>query len=172
MNRIFLIGYMGSGKSAMGRLLADRLGFGFIDLDQYIEGKYHKTIAQLFELEGESAFRDKERSCLHEVAEFENVVVATGGGAPCFFDSMDVLNGKGITIYLKLTPHQLVERLLKGKAGVRPLIAGKSREELLDYIQQALEFRSRFYEMAKVIIAGNDHEIIDQINTFQIAGDL
>ncbi len=162
---------MGSGKSAMGRLLAERLGFGFIDLDQYIEGKYHKTIAQLFEAEGESSFRTKERSCLHEVAEFEKVVVATGGGAPCFFNSMEMLNSKGTTIYLKLSSLQLVERLLKGKAGVRPLIAGKTNEELLEFVQQTLEQRSRFYEQAKVVISGSDSEIAHQINAFQLPVD-
>lgn len=168
MNRIFLTGYMGSGKSAMGRLLAGRLGYSFIDLDHYIEGKFRKTIAQIFKEEGEEVFREKEKLSLREVGEFEKVVVATGGGAPCFFDSMDYMNQQGVTIYLKLSPEQLVARLLKGKAGVRPLISGKSPEELLQLIETMLEKRSPFYEKAQYIIQGTDQEIIDQINVFGI----
>lgn len=168
MNRIFLTGYMGSGKSAMGRMLATRLGYSFIDLDHYIEGKYRKTIAQLFQEEGEDAFREKEKLCLHEVGEFENVVIATGGGAPCFFDSMEYMNQQGVTLYLKLNPEQLVARLLKGKAGVRPLIKDKSPDELREFIESMLEKRSCFYEKAQHIIQGNDQEIIDQLTVFTI----
>ncbi|MDX9748612.1 MAG: shikimate kinase [Paludibacter sp.] len=167
--RIFLVGYMGSGKSAMGRLLAKRFNFSFVDLDHYIEGKYHKTIAQLFQDEGEATFREKEKSCLREVGEFENTVIATGGGAPCFFDSMEYMNRQGLTIYLRLQPEQLVDRLQKGKAGVRPLINGKSPEDLLVFIRSMLEKRSAFYEMAQRIIEGNDEEITRQINDFYVS---
>lgn len=167
MNRLFLTGYMGSGKSAMGRILATQLGYCFIDLDHYIEGKFHKTIAQLFESEGEEVFREKESLCLREVGEFENVVVATGGGAPCFFDNMDYMNRQGTTIYLKLTPEQLMKRLVNGRAGVRPLISGKTPDELRHYIGTMLERRSRFYEQSKVVISGTDNEIIHQIQFFR-----
>ncbi len=168
MNRIFLVGYMGSGKSAMGRLLAKRLGYSFVDLDHYIEGKYHKTIAQLFQEEGESAFREKEKLCLREVGEFENTVIATGGGAPCFFDSMEYMNQQGVTIYLKLSPGELVTRLLKGKAGVRPLLTNKTPEELLDFITTMLQKRTVYYEKSRHVIQGNDSEIIDQVTSFEI----
>ena len=168
MNRIFLVGYMGSGKSAMGRLLAKRLGYSFVDLDHYIEGKYHKTIAQLFQEEGESAFREKEKLCLREVGEFENTVIATGGGAPCFFDSMEYMNQQGVTIYLKLSPGQLVTRLLKDKAGVRPLLTNKTPEELLDFITTMLQKRTVYYEKSRHVIQGNDSEIIDQVTSFEI----
>ena len=170
MNRIFLTGYMGSGKSAMGRLLATRLGFNFIDLDHYIEAKFHKTIAGIFETEGEGAFREKERLCLREAGEFENVVIATGGGAPCFFDSMEYMNQQGITVYLKLTPQQLANRLKKGKPGVRPLIATKSPDEILSLIETMLEHRQVFYEQSAVIITGSDNEIIDRIIAFKPFG--
>jgi shikimate kinase len=155
---------MGSGKSAMGRLLANRIGYSFIDLDHYIEGKFHKTIAQLFRDEGEAEFRNKERACLREVGEFEKTVIATGGGAPCFFDSMDYMNQQGFTIYLKLSPEQLAARLQKAKSGVRPLINGKNSDELREFIVTMLELRSEFYEKAQLVIEGNDREIIDQIN--------
>ena len=87
MKRIFLIGYMGAGKTTVGKVLSRQLGLSFIDLDHYIEGRYHKTVGQLFAEKGEDAFRDIERRMLREVAAFEDVLVSTGGGAPCFFDT-------------------------------------------------------------------------------------
>lgn len=166
MLRIFLVGYMGSGKSAMGRLLAREKGLNFIDLDTYIEGKYHRTIAEIFAQEGEDAFRSKERDCLREVAAFENVVIATGGGAPCFFDNMELMNAAGETIYLKLTPEHLAKRLSTSKAGVRPLIKDKSGEELLQHITTMLQKRECFYLQARHIIAGTDREIERLISQF------
>ncbi len=166
MLRIFLVGYMGSGKSAMGRLLARDKGLNFIDLDTYIEGKYHRTIAEIFAQEGEEAFRMKERNCLLEVAAFENVVIATGGGAPCFFDNMEVMNSQGETIYLKLSPEHLARRLSSAKAGVRPLISNKKGDELLRFITGMLHKREPFYLKAKFIISGNDMEIESQIRQF------
>lgn len=84
MKRIFLIGYMGAGKTTVGKVLSRQLELSFIDLDHYIEGRYHKTVGQLFAEKGEDAFRDIERRMLREVAAFEDVLVSTGGGAPCF----------------------------------------------------------------------------------------
>lgn len=166
MQRIFLVGYMGSGKTTMGKLLAQQLKLNFIDLDAYIEGKYHRTIAQIFQQEGESGFREIEKNCLHEVGEFENVVVATGGGAPCFFDNMTFMNQNGTTIYLKMTVDQLSNRLSSSKAGVRPLIANKNNEELHHFISEGLAKREDFYLAAKSIIAGSDEEITHQIKNF------
>ena len=91
MKRIFLIGYMGAGKTTVGKVLSQQLGLSFIDLDHYIEGRYHKTVGQLFAERGEEAFRDIERRMLREVAAFENVLVSTGGGAPCFFDNIEFM---------------------------------------------------------------------------------
>ncbi|MEA4937150.1 Shikimate kinase [bioreactor metagenome] len=166
MQRIFLVGYMGSGKTTMGKLLAQQLGLSFLDLDAYIEGKHHRTISQIFDKEGESGFREIEKKCLHEVADFENVVVATGGGAPCFFDNMTYMNQKGITLYLKMTINQLSKRLSSSKAGVRPLIANKNKEELYQFISEGLAKREDFYLMARHVISGSDEEIIRQIKNF------
>ena len=94
MERIFLIGYMGAGKTTVGRKLAKELDLSFIDLDLYIEGRYHRSIRQLFTERGEEGFRDIERRLLHEVAAFEDVLVSTGGGTPCFFDNMAFMNDK------------------------------------------------------------------------------
>ncbi|OJV38352.1 MAG: shikimate kinase [Bacteroidales bacterium 36-12] len=163
MSRIFLIGYMGSGKSAMGKLLADKLGLTFIDLDAYIENKYRRTIANIFADEGETAFREMEKNCLHEVSDFEDVVIATGGGAPCFFDNMEHMNSCGETIYLRLTPEHLVQRLSSSKAGVRPLLQNKKGNELLQQITELLKIREPFYMQAQLIIEGSDEEIERQI---------
>ena len=101
MKRVFLVGYMGAGKTTVGKELAKLAGLSFIDLDYYIEGRYHKAVSQIFAERGEEAFREIERNMLHEVAEFEDVLISTGGGAPCFFDNMEFMNASGTTVYLR-----------------------------------------------------------------------
>jgi shikimate kinase len=150
MERIFLIGYMGSGKTTVGKRLANSLSLEFIDLDAYIENKYRKTIATLFAEKGEMEFRKIERQSLHEVAVFENVVVSTGGGAPCYFDNMELMNKTGTTIYIKAHPEELAARLLASKT-VRPLIAGKPKEELIPFIAEHLAQRECYYNDAQIV---------------------
>ena len=145
MKRVFIIGYMGSGKTTVGKKLSKHLSLNFIDLDAYIENKYHKSIAALFEEKGEEGFREIERSALKEVALIENVIISTGGGAPCFFDNMELMNSAGITVYLQASPEELASRLLASKT-VRPLIKGKSREELIPFITEHLAKRDRYYK--------------------------
>jgi shikimate kinase len=146
-SRIILIGYMGAGKTTIGRALARSLGLAFYDLDWYIEERFHKTVSQLFAERGEAGFRDIERNMLHEVAEFENVVLSCGGGTPCFFDNIDYMNGCAPTVYLKATPEVLQAHLKMGKT-VRPLIAGKTPEQLDAFIRESLETREPFYGRA------------------------
>jgi len=153
--RIFLTGYMGCGKSTIGRKVAAGLGLNFIDLDKYIEERNFKSVPDIFAQEGEEAFRQKERQALKEVAQFEDIVVGTGGGAPCFFDNMQQMNDAGITIYLAPDNETLAFRLLKSKTE-RPLIAGKNKEELIQFINTALEKRSPFYEQSKIVIRGKN----------------
>ncbi len=153
--RIFLTGYMGCGKSTIGRKVAALMGINFIDLDKYIEERNFKSVPVIFAQEGEQAFRMKERQALEEVSQFEEIVVGTGGGAPCFFDNMKRMNESGITIYLAPDNETLAYRLLKSKTE-RPLIAGKSREELEQFISQALEKRAPFYEQSKIVIRGKN----------------
>ena len=150
MKRIFLIGYMGAGKTTVGKILANLLGLSFIDLDYYIEGRYHKTVSQLFAEKGEENFRTIERKMLHEVADFENVLVSTGGGTPCFFDNMEVMNEKGKTVYLKVSVEELTNRLEVCKA-TRPVLKGRSGEELTCFIAENLEKREPFYRQAAVV---------------------
>lgn len=158
MERIFIIGYMGSGKTTVGKRLAKSLSLSFVDLDAYIENKYRKTIPALFEEKGEDGFRKIEGQSLREVAEFEDVVISTGGGTPCFFDNMEVMNRAGLTIYLEAHPEDLADHLLASKT-VRPLIAGKSREELIPFITEHLARRESHYRKAKIIYP------IDRMNT-------
>ena len=107
MTRIIFIGYMGSGKTTVGKALSKELGLPFYDLDWYIESRMHKTVKQLFDSVGEEGFREIERNMLHEVAEFEDVIISCGGGTPCFFDNIDYINQQGDTIYLKASPEVL-----------------------------------------------------------------
>lgn len=148
MKSIILIGYMGSGKTTVGRQLALSLGIQFYDLDWYIEMRYHRTVAQIFAEKGEAGFREIERNMLHEAAEFEGIVLSCGGGTPCFFDNMDYMNSLAETVYLKATPEVLAMHLKMGKIE-RPLIKGKTEEELLKYIKDSLEVREPFYKKAK-----------------------
>jgi len=167
MNRFFLVGYMGSGKTSMGKLLADKLGYTFVDMDARIEEKYLKTVSDIFAEMGQDKFREMERDCLHEVATFENVVISTGGGAPCFFDNMDYMNHHGITVYLNLSIPQLVERLSSSRPGKRPLIDGLKGEYLEQFIVDALAIRQPFYSKAQIHISGTDEEMVEKITSIK-----
>lgn len=150
MERIFLVGYMGSGKTTLGKAFARVLNLTFVDLDWYIEERFHKTISELFAEKGEAGFRELEKKMLHEVAEFENVVIATGGGTPCFFDNMDFMNAHGKTVFLNVNTGVLFQRLAVAKQS-RPILSNKTDEELLQFISESLEKRLPHYTMAKHI---------------------
>lgn len=163
--RIFLIGFMGCGKSTMGRSLASLLNLTFIDLDIYIERKYFKTVPQIFAEEGEAEFRKKEHKVLEEVALFDDVIVATGGGAPCFFNNMEVMNRSGYCVFLDVEINTLVDRLIHSKTE-RPLIKGKSLEELKSFIRELMLKRRPFYEKANYILKGAEiktNDIVDLV---------
>ena len=163
MRRIILIGYMGSGKTTVGKALSKETGMMFYDLDWYIESRMHKTVSQIFAEKGEEGFRKIEYNMLHEVAEFEDVIISCGGGTPCFFDNMDYLNQQGDVVYLKATPETLYEHLLMAKIE-RPLLKGKSSEELIAYITEHLKERSPFYEKARHIL---DVNVLDEYDKIQ-----
>lgn len=139
---------MGAGKTTIGKALAREMDLDFYDLDWYIEDRFRKKIPQIFAEKGEGGFRDMERNMLREVGEFEDVVISCGGGTPCFFDNVDYMNQQGDTIFLSATPEVLKEHLLMGKSQ-RPLIQGKSPEELIDYIHESLQTRLPFYTKAR-----------------------
>jgi shikimate kinase len=156
--RVYLIGYMGCGKSTLGRRLSKHLGLQFIDMDHYIEERNCKTIPQIFAEDGEAEFRKKERRALEELAEFTDIVIATGGGAPCFFDNIELMNKTGKTIYLNISPNILADRLMKSKTE-RPLIKGKSRDELVAFIDETLKKRNAFYLQAQFQITQPDIDL-------------
>lgn len=162
MTRIFLTGYMGAGKTTLGKAFARKLGLSFIDLDWYIESRFHKTIAQLFAGRGEDGFRQLERNMLHEVGEFEDVVVSTGGGTPCFFDNMDYMNAQGQTVFLDVDVETLFRRL-RVATQQRPILQGKSEEELRTFIGQALADRAPYYAQARYRFDGSQLESREQI---------
>lgn len=149
MKPIFLIGYMGCGKSTMGRAVSALTGVPFIDLDNYIEQRFHLTVKEIFAQRGEDGFRDVERRMLQEVADFEDVIVACGGGTPCFFDNMEYMNTHGTTVFLNTPIDRLHSRLMRGRHK-RPLIADKDDEELMTFIKDALAKRMDHYSKAQI----------------------
>lgn len=149
MKPIFLIGYMGCGKSTMGRAISALTGVPFIDLDNYIEQRFHLTVKEIFAQRGEDGFRDVERRMLQEVADFEDVIVACGGGTPCFFDNMEYMNTHGTTVFLNTPIDRLHSRLMRGRHK-RPLIADKDDEELMTFIKEALAKRMDHYSKAQI----------------------
>ena len=151
MKPIFLIGYMGAGKTAVGRALARRYGLEHIDLDWRIEQRFHQKIADMFALIGEEGFRRREQNMLHEVMEMEDVVVSVGGGTPCFFDNMEQMNVAGQTIYLRCDVGVLVERIMRSQ-NKRPIVANKSQGELIEFVAEHLLEREPFYLKAKHIL--------------------
>lgn len=164
MNPIFLIGLPGSGKSTLGRALARKAGLQFIDLDGYIQGRFFCSVSDIFAKWGEERFRDIEHNLLHEVAEMEDVVIACGGGTPCFFDNMDYILSRGKVIYLIPSKKRLHERLCRGRAR-RPAIASLSDEEIEGYIDETLKTRGGVYTRAHYSIESSQLEDKDSIET-------
>ena len=146
--RIFLIGYMGSGKTTIGRLVAERMNMNFTDMDELIERKAGKSVSEIFSDLGEDKFRELERNCLLEVAGYEQTIISTGGGAPCFFDNMEYMNGCGQTVFLDVHPDILFRRLRVAKQQ-RPILQGKTDEDLRTFIVEALDKREPFYSQAR-----------------------
>lgn len=163
MRPIFLIGFMGSGKSTLGRALGRATGMQFIDLDTYIEQRYHANIRDIFASRGEDGFRDLERRMLREVSEFEDVIVACGGGTPCFFDNMEVMNASGTAILLSATHETLLRRLKAGRRR-RPLITSMTDGELSVFIGEALDKRMKYYSKASHTFPADRLESAEQID--------
>ncbi len=153
--KIFLIGFMGCGKSKLGKGLALKSNRPFIDLDELIESQSQMTIPQLFTIVGEQGFREKEREVLQNATFANDIIIATGGGAPCFFDNMEWMNSNGITVFIDSPVKVLADRLINARVE-RPLVKGKSYEELIEFIDLKLKERRPFYEQAKIILKGMD----------------
>lgn len=158
---IYLIGFMGSGKTTVGKKLSKELGYLFIDLDSYLERKYQASIPQLFENKGEAEFRKLEKQCLSELSNLDGVVISTGGGTPCFFDNMTLMKSTGFTIYLEATPALLFNRLKNAKEE-RPLLKNAPNDEELEkQITGSLLQRKSHYELADLTISAVSIKVKD-----------
>ncbi|UIR56427.1 AAA family ATPase [Sphingobacterium sp. SRCM116780] len=153
---IFLIGYMGSGKTTLAKKLANKLALPFIDTDDEIVKEVGMSITEYFQQHGEEKFRALERLQLQKTANQE-VIVSTGGGSPCFFDNMQWMNENGISVYLQMSTKSLFDRLSQSKPNKRPILIGKTEQELFDFIDEKLIEREPFYRQA--------HLVIDHMNT-------
>ena len=155
---LYIIGFMGSGKTTAGMRLASSFGWSFIDLDRRIEAHMGMTIAEIFLQHGENYFREVEASLLRNLAPVSDSVVATGGGAPCYGSNMEFMLETGLTIYLKLTPSQLAGRL-RSSSDERPLIRNLSGDSLLKFIEEKLSERAEWYEKSHFVVDGFDLDI-------------
>jgi shikimate kinase len=150
MNNIVIVGFSGAGKSTVGKRLADKLNMTFVDLDLYIEEKYHTAIPLLFQRYGESAFRTLEYVALQEALFTENAVIAVGGGTPCHGDAMALINAQSKSVYLQLDENEIVDHLLHSKKK-RPLTNHLNEEELRVYVHKTLQQREPYYLKAQIV---------------------
>lgn len=162
-SKIFLIGFMGSGKSTAGRKLASQLNWSFIDLDEKIQKMEGMKIPDIFSLRGEPYFRKLETKALQELKSETNTVISTGGGTPCFGDNMDFMLDSGLTIYIRMSPVSLKKRL-EGSAEGRPLLKEIDRKGLQGYITAKLAEREKWYSRAEIIIDGVNNDLSDLLS--------
>ncbi len=150
---------MGCGKTTEGKKIANEIGFNFIDLDEYIVNKFNKSIVDLFKDVGEEEFRNIETIALKECTNNNSeILIATGGGTPCFNNNLEFMKCNGYLIYLKLNEQELLKRLSNAKTN-RPLIKDKNNEEMLLYIENLLKVREVFYNQADIIVDANHIDI-------------
>ena len=154
---IFLVGFMGSGKSTFGRKLGKSLGYAFIDMDTFIEERAAKTIPQIFTEDGEPHFRQLETEAIEALADQVHCVIATGGGVPCFNGNMKRMDAIGRTVYLELSPEKLARRLSLDSTE-RPVLEGKTGEELVVHIATKLKEREGFYKQASFTVDADKPE--------------
>jgi len=169
---IYLVGYMGAGKTTAGRLLAEKLGWHFVDLDEAFREIHGLSTADYIRQYGIEDFRRKEKYVLEDIADqapFEQVIYATGGGYPCYEDNMDCLRELGTSIYIRWSPEHLAKRLSLTDLSERPVLKGRTETELLDFIAPQLEAREPFYARANHIL---DVDICDELSDERIAEEL
>ena len=151
--RIFLIGFMGAGKSTLGRALAHSMNYSFVDTDDLIVQKEGRSISNIFKIEGESYFRIQEKKAIERLCKRKKIVIATGGGMPCFLDNMTLIQSNGLSIFIELTADSLLTRL-KHEKEHRPLLNEKDDEMLLSWINEKLTERNVYYHQADIILDG------------------
>lgn len=161
---IYLIGYMAAGKTTVGRILADRLGWHFVDLDEAFAEIHGKTPAEYIRENGIEEFRYKEKYVVEDLAELpiEKVIYATGGGYPCWEDNMECLRELGTSIYLKWKPEHLSKRLMLTDLSERPVLQGRTEDELLQFIVPQLQAREPFYMKADIVVEAPIKDIAEE----------
>ncbi|SRR5258706_7858253 len=168
-SKIFITGFMGSGKTYWAKLWAEKTSLIFFDLDEQIETTVGETVAQIFEKKGEGYFREMERYVMRKFSLRDNFILACGGGTPCFFDNLQWMNEHGTTIYLQASPNEILDRIIN-ETYERPLLNKVNQSELLFFIEQKLKEREPFYKQAKHILDTNLitidslSEIINKVN--------
>ena len=165
MMKIFLVGFMGSGKTTIGKCLANELDYDFIDTDRFIEMKHGLTVAEIFARHGEEYFRCLEHQMLIDLQQCERAVIATGGGMPCYYDNMSSMLAAGKVVYLKTPPQILAQRLILSK-NERPLIKGKTEKELIHYISEKLSERETDYNRANITVLTENLSINEILRAF------
>ncbi len=162
---IFLIGFMGSGKTTAGKMLAERLQYDFADTDDLIEQRENMEITRIFAQKGEEYFRRVEAEVLESLLKNDNMVISCGGGTPCFFDNMRKMNNAGITVYLKVSSKTIAQRVSEQHSN-RPLIAGIKGDKLITHIRKLLSGREGWYRQSRIIYPA------DNFNLDELAGQI
>jgi shikimate kinase len=161
--RIFIIGYMGAGKSTIGKRLANKLGIAFVDLDDAFEAKYRYSIPRFFDHFGEERFREFEHQCLKEIIdENEDGVISTGGGTACFKDNMAMMKQNGTTVYIKMHPISLAHRLTRARR-LRPVIRDIQNDDMQEFVGEQLAEREPFYNEADITVKGESLDLDELI---------
>lgn len=155
---VYIIGFMGSGKTTVGKNLAGRLGWDYIDLDSLISSQEGKELSDIFSESGEEYFREIESQLLRYLQVKNDTVISVGGGAPCYKENIGYMKATGLVVYLRKTPAQLLSRL-SGDSGKRPLLKGLTKDELLSFIREKLSEREVYYNLADFFITGMDIDI-------------
>lgn len=158
MNRIYIVGYMGAGKTTAAKRIANRLGWEVADTDAMFEEKYRISIHDFFQKYDENLFRKLESEVLKSTENLDNTVISTGGGLACFFDNMDWMNQHGLTVFMRISPEAAADRILNSKRK-RPLTENKTKEELAEYIRQHYASRLPFYEQAQITVKSEDFDL-------------
>ena len=166
MNRIYLVGYMGAGKTTAARRIAQRLGWEVADTDALFEEKYRISVNDFFNKYDEALYRKLESQVLKSTESLENVVVSTGGGTACFFDNMEWMNQHGLTVFMRISPKAAVDRVVHSRHK-RPLVEGKSEEELVEFVNRNYAERLPFYEQAAITVKSEDLDLDDLVKQLE-----
>lgn len=164
MSIIVLVGFPGCGKTTAGRKIANALGYKFLDLDQEFEINYNISISEFLRKYGEENFRKCENNLLKIALAFDNIVLSTGGGTPCYFNAMEEINKNSISVYIKMTCQSLHNRLINSKKE-RPITDGKNSTELMEYIEKTLDVREKIYKKALITVKGESLNISNLVST-------